>query len=167
MQEVLPWLQSQLQSRVKGKKTERIRQWLAVSLTNTPTQHSKRGIWQNSVGVLHHQLRFSNVSKLCAEWQLGSVYMVLSVIVTRIPCLSCCWVIHICCVSVNVVIEISESGYVSYVSKIPENQEKEYVNSCVSTHYWMHPLFLNFFQTFWYFHELKWTASASINSIIK
>ncbi|XP_030258564.1 protein Niban 1-like [Sparus aurata] len=30
MQEVLPWLQSQLQSRVKGKKTERIRQWLAT-----------------------------------------------------------------------------------------------------------------------------------------
>ncbi|XP_047446703.1 protein Niban 1-like [Mugil cephalus] len=30
MEEVLPWLQSQLQSRVKGKKTERIRQWLAT-----------------------------------------------------------------------------------------------------------------------------------------
>ncbi|XP_028284159.1 protein Niban-like isoform X2 [Parambassis ranga] len=30
MVEVLPWLQSQLQSRVKGKKTERIRQWLAT-----------------------------------------------------------------------------------------------------------------------------------------
>lgn len=31
MEEVLPWLQSQLQLRVKGKKTERMRQWLAVS----------------------------------------------------------------------------------------------------------------------------------------
>uniref|UniRef100_UPI003AAB239C protein Niban 1-like n=1 Tax=Centroberyx gerrardi TaxID=166262 RepID=UPI003AAB239C len=30
MEEVLPWLQSQLQSRVKGKKTERIRQWMAT-----------------------------------------------------------------------------------------------------------------------------------------
>ncbi|XP_029971770.1 protein Niban-like [Salarias fasciatus] len=30
MEEVLPWLQSQLQSRVKGKKTERIRLWLAT-----------------------------------------------------------------------------------------------------------------------------------------
>ncbi|KAM9323454.1 protein Niban 1-like isoform 2-T2 [Pholidichthys leucotaenia] len=30
MEEVLPWLQSQLQSRVKGKKTERIRAWLAT-----------------------------------------------------------------------------------------------------------------------------------------
>ncbi|XP_040000691.1 protein Niban 1-like isoform X2 [Xiphias gladius] len=30
MAEVLPWLQSQLQSRVKGKKAERIRQWLAT-----------------------------------------------------------------------------------------------------------------------------------------
>ncbi|KAG8013849.1 Protein Niban [Nibea albiflora] len=30
MEEVLPWLQSQLQSKVKGKKTERIRQWLAT-----------------------------------------------------------------------------------------------------------------------------------------
>ncbi|XP_035489511.2 protein Niban 1 [Scophthalmus maximus] len=30
MEEVLPWLQSQLQSRVKGKKIERIRQWLAT-----------------------------------------------------------------------------------------------------------------------------------------
>ncbi|TDH06327.1 hypothetical protein EPR50_G00131040 [Perca flavescens] len=30
MEEVLSWLQSQLQSRVKGKKTERIRQWLAT-----------------------------------------------------------------------------------------------------------------------------------------
>ncbi|XP_044074760.1 protein Niban 1-like [Siniperca chuatsi] len=30
MEEVLPWLQSQLQSRVKGKKTERIQQWLAT-----------------------------------------------------------------------------------------------------------------------------------------
>ncbi|KAM9349093.1 protein Niban 1-like [Symphorus nematophorus] len=30
MEEVLPWLQSQLQSRVKGKKTEKIRQWLAT-----------------------------------------------------------------------------------------------------------------------------------------
>ncbi|KAM3604156.1 uncharacterized protein V6R79_007140 [Siganus canaliculatus] len=30
MEEVLPWLQSQLQARVKGKKTERIRQWLAT-----------------------------------------------------------------------------------------------------------------------------------------
>ncbi|GLD73548.1 protein Niban-like protein, partial [Lates japonicus] len=30
MEEVLPWLQSQLQSRVKGKKAERIRQWLAT-----------------------------------------------------------------------------------------------------------------------------------------
>uniref|UniRef100_A0A673BU74 Niban 1/2/3 domain-containing protein n=3 Tax=Sphaeramia orbicularis TaxID=375764 RepID=A0A673BU74_9TELE len=30
MEEVLPWLQSQLQSRVKGKKTERVRQWLAT-----------------------------------------------------------------------------------------------------------------------------------------
>lgn len=33
MEEVLPWLQSQLQSRVKDKKTERIRLWLTVSLT--------------------------------------------------------------------------------------------------------------------------------------
>ncbi|XP_073347087.1 protein Niban 1-like [Pagrus major] len=31
MEEVFPWLQSQLQSRVKGKKTERIRQWLATT----------------------------------------------------------------------------------------------------------------------------------------
>lgn len=31
MEEVLPWLQSQLQSRLRGKKAERIRQWLAVS----------------------------------------------------------------------------------------------------------------------------------------
>lgn len=31
MEEVLPWLHGQLQSKVKGKKTERIRQWLAVS----------------------------------------------------------------------------------------------------------------------------------------
>ncbi|XP_010783641.1 protein Niban-like [Notothenia coriiceps] len=30
MEEVLSWLQSQLQSRVKGKKAERIRQWLAT-----------------------------------------------------------------------------------------------------------------------------------------
>ncbi|CAK6969418.1 protein Niban 1-like [Scomber scombrus] len=30
MVEVLPWLQSQLQSRVKGKKAERMRQWLAT-----------------------------------------------------------------------------------------------------------------------------------------
>ncbi|KAM7401358.1 hypothetical protein PAMA_005516 [Pampus argenteus] len=30
MDEVLPWLQSQLQSKVKGKKAERIRQWLAT-----------------------------------------------------------------------------------------------------------------------------------------
>ncbi|XP_037837931.1 protein Niban 1 isoform X2 [Kryptolebias marmoratus] len=30
MEEVLPWLHSQLQSKVKGKKTERIRQWLAT-----------------------------------------------------------------------------------------------------------------------------------------
>ncbi|KAK9539526.1 hypothetical protein VZT92_004627 [Zoarces viviparus] len=30
MEEVLSWLQSQIQSRVKGKKTERIRQWLAT-----------------------------------------------------------------------------------------------------------------------------------------
>ncbi|XP_041849579.1 protein Niban 1-like [Melanotaenia boesemani] len=30
MEELLPWLQSQLQSKVKGKKTERIRQWLAT-----------------------------------------------------------------------------------------------------------------------------------------
>ncbi|XP_070830593.1 protein Niban 1-like [Chaetodon trifascialis] len=30
MEEVLPWLQSQLQPKVKGKKTERIRQWLAT-----------------------------------------------------------------------------------------------------------------------------------------
>ncbi|CAN9503425.1 unnamed protein product [Ophioblennius macclurei] len=30
MEEVLPWLQSQLQSRVKGKKSERIRLWLAT-----------------------------------------------------------------------------------------------------------------------------------------
>ncbi|KAG7235755.1 hypothetical protein INR49_002257, partial [Caranx melampygus] len=30
MEEVLPWLQSQLQSRMKGKKAERIRQWLAT-----------------------------------------------------------------------------------------------------------------------------------------
>ncbi|XP_026169956.1 protein Niban 1-like [Mastacembelus armatus] len=30
MQEVLPWLQSQLGSRMKGKKAERIRQWLAT-----------------------------------------------------------------------------------------------------------------------------------------
>nr|XP_046263698.1 protein Niban 1-like [Scatophagus argus] len=30
MEEVLPWLQSQLQSKVKGKRTERIRQWLAM-----------------------------------------------------------------------------------------------------------------------------------------
>ncbi|KAG7525406.1 hypothetical protein JOB18_026479 [Solea senegalensis] len=30
MEEVLPWLQSQLQSRVKGKKGERMRQWLAT-----------------------------------------------------------------------------------------------------------------------------------------
>ncbi|KAM4551663.1 protein Niban 1-like [Odontesthes bonariensis] len=30
MEEVLPWLQSQLQSKVKGKKTERIRQWLTT-----------------------------------------------------------------------------------------------------------------------------------------
>uniref|UniRef100_A0A3P8SS36 Niban 1/2/3 domain-containing protein n=1 Tax=Amphiprion percula TaxID=161767 RepID=A0A3P8SS36_AMPPE len=30
MEELLPWLQSQLQSRVKGKKTERIRLWLAT-----------------------------------------------------------------------------------------------------------------------------------------
>ncbi|XP_060940598.1 protein Niban 1-like [Limanda limanda] len=30
MEEVLPWLQSQLQSKVKGKKAERIRQWLAT-----------------------------------------------------------------------------------------------------------------------------------------
>ncbi|XP_069029323.1 LOW QUALITY PROTEIN: protein Niban 1-like [Embiotoca jacksoni] len=30
MEEVLPWLQSQLQSKVKGKKTERIRLWLAT-----------------------------------------------------------------------------------------------------------------------------------------
>uniref|UniRef100_A0A8C4D9H2 Niban 1/2/3 domain-containing protein n=1 Tax=Dicentrarchus labrax TaxID=13489 RepID=A0A8C4D9H2_DICLA len=36
MDEVLPWLQSQLQSRVKGKKTERMRQWLAtVQATHT------------------------------------------------------------------------------------------------------------------------------------
>ncbi|XP_040911960.1 protein Niban 1-like isoform X2 [Toxotes jaculatrix] len=36
MEEVLPWLQSQLQSRVKGKKAERIRQWLAtVQATHT------------------------------------------------------------------------------------------------------------------------------------
>lgn len=31
MEEVLPWLHNQLQTKVKGKKTERIRQWLAVS----------------------------------------------------------------------------------------------------------------------------------------
>ncbi|XP_030607957.1 protein Niban 1-like [Archocentrus centrarchus] len=31
MEEVLPWLQSQLQSRLKGKKTERIRLWLATA----------------------------------------------------------------------------------------------------------------------------------------
>ncbi|XP_042284201.1 protein Niban 1-like isoform X2 [Thunnus maccoyii] len=30
MEEVLPWLQNQLQSKVKGKKAERIRQWLAT-----------------------------------------------------------------------------------------------------------------------------------------
>ncbi|XP_063318250.1 protein Niban 1-like [Pelmatolapia mariae] len=30
MEELLPWLHSQLQSRIKGKKTERIRQWLAT-----------------------------------------------------------------------------------------------------------------------------------------
>ncbi|KAJ0059221.1 hypothetical protein NL108_009581 [Boleophthalmus pectinirostris] len=30
MEEVLPWLQSQLQNKVKGKKTERIRLWLAT-----------------------------------------------------------------------------------------------------------------------------------------
>ncbi|XP_059200524.1 protein Niban 1-like [Centropristis striata] len=30
MEEVLPWLQSQLQSRLKGKKSERIQQWLAT-----------------------------------------------------------------------------------------------------------------------------------------
>ncbi|XP_029930738.1 protein Niban-like [Myripristis murdjan] len=30
MKQVLPWLQSQLQSRVKGKKTERMRQWMAT-----------------------------------------------------------------------------------------------------------------------------------------
>ncbi|XP_068557494.1 protein Niban 1-like [Cebidichthys violaceus] len=30
MEEVLSWLQSQIQSRVKGKKTDRIRQWLAT-----------------------------------------------------------------------------------------------------------------------------------------
>ncbi|XP_054452805.1 protein Niban 1-like isoform X2 [Anoplopoma fimbria] len=30
MEEVLSWLQSQIQSRMKGKKTERIRQWLAT-----------------------------------------------------------------------------------------------------------------------------------------
>lgn len=30
MEEVLPWLQNQLQSKVKGKKTERIRQWQAT-----------------------------------------------------------------------------------------------------------------------------------------
>ncbi|XP_068196079.1 protein Niban 1-like isoform X2 [Antennarius striatus] len=30
MEEVLPWLHSQLKSRVKGKKNERIRQWLAI-----------------------------------------------------------------------------------------------------------------------------------------
>ncbi|KAM6918244.1 protein Niban 1-like [Xenentodon cancila] len=30
MEEALPWLQSQLQARVKGKKTERLRQWLAI-----------------------------------------------------------------------------------------------------------------------------------------
>lgn len=41
MQEVLPWLQSQLQNKVKGKKTERIHLWLAVSdtdKTNMPGQ---------------------------------------------------------------------------------------------------------------------------------
>lgn len=37
MEEVLSWLQSQLQSKVKGKKTERIRQWQAVSFTNKPS----------------------------------------------------------------------------------------------------------------------------------
>ncbi|KAF7654530.1 hypothetical protein LDENG_00068550 [Lucifuga dentata] len=30
MEEVLPWLQSQLQSRAKGKRTERMRQWMAM-----------------------------------------------------------------------------------------------------------------------------------------
>ncbi|XP_061587966.1 protein Niban 1-like isoform X2 [Cololabis saira] len=30
MEEALPWLQSQLQAKVKGKKTERLRQWLAT-----------------------------------------------------------------------------------------------------------------------------------------
>lgn len=33
MEEVLPYLQRQLHSKVKGKKTERIRQWIAVSLS--------------------------------------------------------------------------------------------------------------------------------------
>uniref|UniRef100_A0A3B4ULG3 Protein Niban-like n=1 Tax=Seriola dumerili TaxID=41447 RepID=A0A3B4ULG3_SERDU len=36
MEEVLPWLQSQLQSKLKGKKAERIRQWFAtVQATHT------------------------------------------------------------------------------------------------------------------------------------
>ncbi|XP_034039388.1 protein Niban 1-like [Thalassophryne amazonica] len=30
MEEVLPWLQSELQSKLKGKKTDRLRQWLAM-----------------------------------------------------------------------------------------------------------------------------------------
>lgn len=33
MEEVLPYLQRQLHSKVKGKKSERIRQWIAVSLS--------------------------------------------------------------------------------------------------------------------------------------
>uniref|UniRef100_A0A3Q0QPR8 Niban 1/2/3 domain-containing protein n=1 Tax=Amphilophus citrinellus TaxID=61819 RepID=A0A3Q0QPR8_AMPCI len=35
IEEVLPWLQSQLQSRLKGKKTERIRLWLTAQATYT------------------------------------------------------------------------------------------------------------------------------------